>query len=96
MHLSSDLGLGARAIEGLPYFRDRMIDFAFHLFGVHDVFVSDRKECKRKDSEWPLSSRDEFSHAFCEHCERYSVHDCDRLIAEMYAASRQKAPAFSV
>jgi hypothetical protein len=54
--LSSDLGLGARAIEGLPYFRDRMIDFAFHLFGVHDVFVSDRNECKRKDSEWPLSS----------------------------------------
>jgi len=55
MHLSSDLGLGARAIEGLPYFRDRMIDFAFHLFGVHDVFVTiARNECKRKDSEWPL------------------------------------------
>jgi hypothetical protein len=44
MHLSSDLGLGARAIEGLPYFRDRMIDFAFHLVGVHDVFVRDREE----------------------------------------------------
>jgi hypothetical protein len=46
MYLASDLGLGARAIEGLPYFRDRMIDFAFHLVGVHDVFVTiARNEC---------------------------------------------------